>query len=171
MGVMAKFAKPMQILGVLLLGGIVQVLLGVLDLGGHKDFPGKAVIEFARAYYQKDAAMSARICSDQLHDEGMLAIDDYRQLTVNEAKARGVGFSNLTYLAYHLKATTDYISDTEARVHLTGKRRASINPVYPLIAILFDIGKSYPIDRTFSVTKEGARWKVCENLSALFQDA
>jgi len=167
---MAKSVKPIQILGVILLGGVVQVLLGVLDQGSHRDSPGKAVIEFAKAYYQKDPAMSARICSDQLREEGMVAVDDYRQLAVVEARARGIGFRNLTYLAYHLKAETEYISDTEARVRLTGKRRTSINRIYPAIAILFDIGKTYPIDKTFPVIKEGDRWKVCDNLSVLFRE-
>lgn len=167
---MAKYEKILKVLGVIVVGGGVQVLLVLLGNAFYKDLPSNVAVEFTKAYFQKDPVMAERMCKVRLVDDIMLAIEDDRARVADEARSRGFGFSNMTYLAYHLKTKTDYISETEASVRLTGKRRVSINPVYPYVAILFDIGQVHGIDETITVVKEDDQWKVCESLSSIFQD-
>ena len=162
---MTRYDNILKILGVIAIAGCVQLLLILLSQATYRDLPGDAVIEYSKAYYRLDPeGMGRRMCAARLDDDGMLAIDDYRHHMAEEARARGLGLSNLTYLAYHLATETERISDTEAKVRLTGKRRVSINPVYPLIAVLFGIGQVHPIDEIVPVIKEGDQWKVCSSL-------
>lgn len=167
---MAKYARILKVLGVILIGGGVQALLVLLGNAFYKDLPSVGAIEFTRAYFQKDPAMAERMCEDPLADDVLFAMDDDRMRAASEARSRGFGSANMTYLAYRIKTKTNYISETEASVRLTGKRRVSINPIYPYVAILFDLGEAHGIDETVKMVKQGGQWKVCESLSSVFQD-
>ncbi len=167
---MARYEKILKIAGVLVVGGGIQVLLILMGTALHRDWPGTAAIEFTRDYFQKDPGISDRMCKTFLTEADVYAIVDQRQLALEEGQARGFGFSAMTSMIYHAKTETDYVSDSEATVRLTGKRRASIHPVYFLVAVLFDIGEKHGIDETVTVVKEGEQWKVCERLASVFQD-
>jgi len=167
---MEKYGKALKILGVLAVGGCIQVLLVLIGTACVSDWPGSAAIEFTRAHFQKDPAIADRICRAHSTDADIFAIEDDRQRTAETAISRGFDFTYMTSMVYHVKTKTDYISDTEATVHLTGKRRVSINPVYFIVSILFNIGEAHRIDETVTVIKEGDLWKVCEDYSSVFQD-
>jgi len=166
---MARYEKTLKILGVCVVGGCLQIALALVGGACSEDWPRDAAIEFTKAYFQRDPAIAGRICREHLD---VHAIDDDRQQAAEAARSRGLGFSYVTSVVYHIKTETVYAPDTgtEADVRIRGKRRVSINPVYPLVAILFDIGEVHRIDESLRVIKEENQWKVCEPYGSVFQD-
>lgn len=148
----------------------MQILLLILAAATAEDWPGKAATEFTRAYLQLDPAMADRLCQAHSTEADIYAMDDARQKALEEANARGLGFKTMTSMIYHVKTKTEYISETEAHVRLTGKKRMSINPVYFLVSVIFNIGEVRAVDETLSVVKEGDQWKVCERFSDAFEN-
>jgi hypothetical protein len=68
---------------------------------------------------------------------------------------------------YHIETRTLSKSDNEAQIRITGKRKISINPVYVIVAKLFNLSETYEVDATVDVVREDGKWKVCGNLFSL----
>jgi len=68
---------------------------------------------------------------------------------------------------YHIETEIITQNDTEAQIRITGKRRVAINPAYPIVTKVFDIGGTYDVDETIDVKKEEDKWKVCGDLFSL----
>jgi len=68
---------------------------------------------------------------------------------------------------YDIETETLSKKDNEAQVRITGKIRRSINPVYTIVAKLFDIGETHEVDEIINVIKEDGKWKVCGSLFSL----
>ena len=143
---------------VVVIGIILQVLFITAE---DHNTPEKVALTFTKAYFSLDkAAMDELICSELTEDED--AVDQYIQRIEKEAKDSGFKLYSKS-LIYHVTSHVTSIDDSEAQVKITGKRRHSINPVYTLVAIIFQIGEVYYLDETVDLINEDGQWKVCGN--------
>ena len=161
---MIQLSRSVGIILVLIVGFLVQVLFSLADL---KDTPNKAVVEFSKAYFQLDRSMADRICKKQLTTDDVDIVDQYLYLASKEANERGFDINFLKNKLYHIETETLSKNDTTAKIRITGKTRVAINPVYPIVAKLFNIGATQEVEGTFNVIKEDSEWKVCGNLFSL----
>ena len=161
---MTQLSKRAGIILVLVCGFILQVLLSFADT---RDTPNKAVVEFSKAYFKLDKSMTERICKERLASEDIDVVDQYIYLTGKEAKERGFDISFMKTELYHIETEIITQNDTEAQIRITGKRRVAINPAYPIVTKVFDIGGAYDVDETIDVKKEENKWKVCGDLFSL----
>jgi len=161
---MIQLSRSVGIILVLIVGFLVQVLFSLAD---QKDTPNKAVVEFSKAYFQLDRSMADRICKKQLTADDVDIVDQYLYLASKEANERGFDINFLKNKLYHIETETLSKNDTTAKIRITGKTRVAINPVYPVVAKLFNIGATQEVEETFNVIKEDSKWKVCGNLFSL----
>ncbi|RLB86046.1 MAG: hypothetical protein DRH24_00200 [Deltaproteobacteria bacterium] len=161
---MVRLSKSAGIILVLILGFMVQLLFIFTD---SIDSPSKAVVQFSKAYFSLDKSMANRICKKRIATEDVDVIAQYIYLRAKEAKERGFGISFMKNKLYHIKTETISKKDNEAQIRITGKIRVAINPVYPIVAKLFNIGATHEVDETINVIKEDGKWKVCGNLFSL----
>ena len=161
---MIQLSRSVGIILVLIVGFLVQVLFSLAD---QKDTPNKAVVEFSKAYFQLDRSMADRICKKQLTTDDVDIVDQYLYLASKEANERGFDINFLKNKLYHIETETLSKNDTTAKIRITGKTRVAINPVYPIVAKLFNIGATQEVEGTFNVIKEDSEWKVCGNLFSL----
>jgi hypothetical protein len=161
---MVRLSKSAGIILVLVLGFVVQSIFSFAD---HIDSPSKAVVQFSKAYFKLDKSMSKRICKKRVASEDGDVVDQYIYLAAKEAKERGFGISFMKKKLYDVETEKISKKDNEAQVRITGKIRVSINPVYPIVAKLFNIGAIHEVDETINVIKEDGKWKVCGNLFSL----
>jgi len=161
---MVQLNRSVGIILVLIIGFVIQLLFSMADA---VDTPNKAVVEFSKAYFELDKSMTKRICKKQLASEDVDVIDEYLYSAANTAMERGFDINFLKNKLYHIETETISKNDTEAQIRITGKIRVAINPVYPLVAKLFDIGSTHEVDETIRVIKEDGQWKVCGKLYSL----
>ncbi len=167
---MGRKRKYATIAIVLLAGASVSVLLFLLEVTLTKDSPSKGAVAFAKAYFQKDPLMADRICKVRKSGVDLHAVDRFVQDAADEARQRGLGFSFLKSMLYRIDTETQYVSESEANVRITGKRKTAINLLYPYVARVFNIGETQLVDDTIRTVNEDGQWKVCESLSSVFQD-
>ena len=161
---MVRLSKGAGIILVLIIGLLVQLLFSVADA---IDTPNKAVVQFSKAYFNLDESMAKKICKERLASEDVDVIDQYIYLSAKEAKERGFGINFMKNKLYHIETETISKKENEAQIRITGKIRVSINPVYPIVAKLFNIGATHEVDEIINVIKEDGKWKVCGSLFSL----
>ena len=161
---MVRLSKSAGIILVLIIGFLLQLLFSIAD---SIDSPSKAVVQFSKAYFNLDKSMAKRICKKRLTSETVDVIDQYIYLLAKEAKERGFGINFMKNKLYHIETETISKNENEAQIRITGKIRVSINPVYPIIAKIFNIGATHKVDEIINVIKEDGKWKVCGNLFSL----
>ena len=161
---MVRLSKGAGIILVLIIGLLVQLLFSVADA---IDTPNKAVVQFSKAYFNIDKSMAKKICKERLASEDVDVIDQYIYLSAKEAKERGFGINFMKNKLYHIETETLSKKENEAQIRITGKIRVSINPVYPIVANLFNIGATHEVDEIINVIKEDGKWKVCGSLFSL----
>ena len=161
---MVRLSKSAGIILVLIIGFLLQLLFSIADT---IDSPSKAVVQFSKAYFNLDKSMADRICKKRLTSETVDVIDQYIYLLAKEAKERGFGINFMKNKLYHIETETISKNENEAQIRITGKIRVSINPVYPIIAKIFNIGATHKVDEIINVIKEDGKWKVCGNLFSL----
>lgn len=158
---MAQLNRSVGIILVLIAGFIVQVLFSMADA---RDTPNKAAVEFSKAYFKLDKSMAKRICKKSLVSDDIDVIDEHLYLMAKEAKDRGFNIKFLKNKLYDIETETISRTDTKAQIRITGKIRIAMNPVYPVVAKLFNIGATHEIDETLSLIKEEGKWKVCGDI-------
>ncbi|MDX9788767.1 MAG: hypothetical protein RBT11_18460 [Desulfobacterales bacterium] len=142
----------------LVIAVLLQAAFIVLDC---KQTPYQVAADFARAYFRLDPAMANYLCATQKPKQQTAIVADFIQRTTNETRQRGFDIGMAKSSLYELKTHTVQKSDTEADVHLTAHRRTAINPVFPIIAAFFKLGKVHEVHETIKVVKENGQWKVC----------
>nr|MBC8362948.1 hypothetical protein [Candidatus Desulfatibia profunda] len=157
---MTRMNKIAALILILIVGACVQVLFSFADC---KDTPGIAVAEFSKAYFKLDKSMAKRICVERLNSGDVDLVDKYVYQAGQEAKNRGFNIKFMQNKLYDIEIETISKSDNKAQIRITGKRRVAINPVFPIISKLFNIGETYTVDEIINVVKEGGKWKVCGN--------
>jgi hypothetical protein len=158
---MAQLSKIAGIILVLIVGCFVQILF---VFAGTKDTPTKAVVEFSKAYFQLDKSMAKRICDARLASEEIDIVDQHIHNAAKEAKERGFDITFMQRKFYDIEINTIKQADNNAQIRITGKTRVAINPVYPIVAKLFDLSEVHEVDETITLVKEHGKWKVCGKL-------
>ena len=161
---MVQLSRSAGIILVLIIGFVVQLIFSVAD---SIDTPNKAVVKFSKAYFELDKSMTERICKKELASGDVDVVDEYLYLAAKTARERGFEINFLKNKLYHIETETISKSNNEAQIRITGKIRVAINPVYPVVAKLFNIGSTHDVDEIIRVIKEDGQWKVCGKLFSL----
>lgn len=145
---------------------IVQALFVIAD---QRDTPHDAAVKFAKAYFMLGEDMAEYLCSEITADEDTNVVNDYLWRVAAEARAEGYATSYMRMVLSHIDTKTQMVDDNTAEVHLTCNRRRSINLAFALVAKLFFLGDTYPVDETLTLIREDDRWKVCGQPFALIE--
>ncbi len=149
---------------VVIVAFILQILLIAVD---RHETPGTVAVDFSRAYFNLDVRMAALLCSEMTENEDV--VDDYLARVAAEARTEGFDPSWKKMVLSHIELETEMVDESTARIHLTGQRRRSPNPVFGAVAKIFFLGDSYKVEETLTVVKEDDGWKVCGQPFALIE--
>ena len=150
--------KFMVLASVVIVAFVLQIVLIIAD---RHDSPGKAAVEFSKAYFKQNECMAYRLCSDVIADEENDVVGDYINRVADEARADGFKPSWMRMALTHTEVEVEMLDENTADVHLTSRRMRSVNPVFGLVSKVFFLGESYDVDETLTVIKEADGWKVC----------
>jgi hypothetical protein len=158
---MAQFRRfspiALSVLGAL----ILQAIFVFADC---KDTPGMTAIEFSKAYFMLNPTMTERLCADRKMVGDIDTVNHYIHIVSQKAGARGFRLEFMKNRLYNIKTKTLRMDDTSAEVHLTGRKRFAMNPLYAIVAQIFGFSKSHEVDQTLSLVKKDGSWKVCGGL-------
>lgn len=140
---------------------VALVLIVVLNIVDRHDSPGKAAVEFSKAYFKQNECMAYRLCSDLIADEEIDVVGDYINRVADEARTNGFKPSWMRMALSHTEVEVEMLNENTAEVHLTSRRMRSVNPVFGLVSKVFFLGESYDVDETLTVVMEADGWKVC----------
>lgn len=158
---MAQMNKIAALILTLIIGIGVQVFFFKID---RHNMPNLAAAEFSKAYFQLDKSMAEKICTERrTSSEDVDLVDKYIYQATQEARERGFNPTFMQYKFYNI--TTEIISQSwdNAQVRVAGQRRVAINPVYPLVSKLFNLGATHEVDEIIDLVMENGEWKVCGN--------
>jgi hypothetical protein len=144
-----KSKMGLSIALVVVLAVLLQVIFVFAD---SVDTPNKAVVEFAKAYYRFNPAMSERLCSE-VDGDGVL-VDQYIYEAQKNARDRGYSTFYLKSSVYHARTSTLSKDNEKAQIHLTADRKPPLKS--------FFTKENYPIDQVFNLVKEDGKWKICD---------
>jgi len=150
--------KLMVVASVVIVALVLQVVLIIAD---RHDSPGKAAVEFSKAYFKQNECMAYRLCRDVTADEEIDVVGDYINRVADEARANGFKPSWMRMALSHTEVEVKMLDENTAEVHLTSSSMRSVNPVFGLVSKLFCLGETYDVDETLTVVKEEDGWKVC----------
>ena len=150
--------KFMVLASVVIVALVLQV--GLIFADRH-DSPGKAAVEFSKAYFKQNGCMAYRLCSEVLADEETDVVGDYINRVADEARTNGFKPSWMRMALSHIEVATEMLDENTAEVHLTSSRMRSPNPVFGVVSKIFFLGQSYEVEETLTVVKEDDGWKVC----------
>ena len=161
---MQQGQKFFTIIAVLCLGLVVQVALIFAD---SKDTPARTAVGFATAYYNLNPSMADYLCSELAAQDDVDLVEAYINQVADQARQSGFEFNYMRMRLFSVHTEVLSQSESEAAVRITAVARRNINPVFTLVAKLFYIGESHPVDQTLNLIKEDGRWKVCGNAFSL----
>jgi hypothetical protein len=150
--------KVMALVSVVIVAFILQVVLIIVD---HHDSPGKAAVEFSKAYFKLSPSMADRLCSELTADEDGNVVGDFLNRMADEARANGFEPAWMKMALSHIELTTKMIDSNTAEVHITCNRRRAMNPVFGIVSKIFFLGETHKVVETLTVVKEDGAWKVC----------
>jgi hypothetical protein len=165
-GLMDSGSKFMVVAAVVIVALVLQVGLIIAD---RHDSPGKAAVEFSKAYFKQNECMAYRLCGDVIADEEIDVVGDYINRVADEARADGYKPSWMRMALSHTEVEVEMLDENTAEVHLTSSSMRSVNPVFGLVSKVFLLGDSYEVDDTLTVVKEADGWKVCGQPYALIE--
>ena len=149
--------KFFTIVSVLIIGVILQVLLGLADA---RNTPARTAVAFAEAYFNLDPDMGDYVCNS-FGDEDPDFVNTYINSRADEARALGFepNYMRMRLFSPH----TRIVSQTggEAVIHITADLRRNINPIFTLVGKLFYLGETHHLDETLLLVQENGEWKVC----------
>ena len=163
---MGRDNKYIPIAVVIIVAFILQVVLIAAD---HHESPGKAAVEFSKAYFKLNPAMEQRLCGEMTEDEQSDVVEDYLYRMADQAKAEGFDVSWMKMVLSHIETETQMVDENMAEVRITCSRRRAINPVFAMVAKIFCLGKTHEVEEILTLVKEDDRWKVCGEPFALFE--
>lgn len=127
-------------------------------------------IDFSKAYFLLDDDMERYICSELAGDEDEPVVAAYLQAMTDEAKARGFGIGMVRQTITHVETETLAQDAESATIHLKGRHRTCIHPVFAYVAALFHLGQAHEFEETLELVKEDGKWKVCGTPYGLSMD-
>ena len=149
--------KFFTIVSVLIVGIILQVLLGLLDT---RSTPARTAVAFTEAYFNLDPDMGDHVCK-AFGDEDPDFVGTYINSRADEARALGfeANYMRMRLFAPHTRIVSQ--TEGEAMVHISADLRRNINPIFTLVGKLFYLGETHHLDDTLKLVKEDGEWKVC----------
>ncbi len=157
-------SKFLSITAVIVLAVMLQVFLIVTE---NKESPAKAAVDFAKAYYNRDTAISERLCQEILENEDADVVSGYVNQVADEAAALGFAPSWMKMSLGHIETETHMTGADTAEVRIQASMRRNINPLFAVVARIFFLGETYHLDETVNLVKEDGSWKVCGEPLAL----
>jgi len=151
-------SKLATIAAVIVVAFILQILLIVAD---HHESPGKAAVEFSKAYFKLNKAMEKRLCREITEEGESDVVSDYLNRVADQAKSEGYDVSWMKMALSHIETETQMVDDNVAEVRINCNRRRAVNPVFALVAKLFSLGETHNVEETLTLVKEDGLWKVC----------
>jgi hypothetical protein len=143
---------------VVILAVCLQVVLVFADC---RQTATATAIDFSKAYFLLDADMEKHLCGELTGDTDESVVAAYLQAKTDEAKARGFGTGMIRQTITHVETETMSQASDSATIHLKGRHRTCINPVFAYVASLFHLGKTHEFEETLELVKEDGKWKVC----------
>ena len=150
--------KVIVLVSVVIVAFILQVILIIVD---HHDSPGKAAVEFSKAYFKLSPSMADRLCSEITAEEDGSVVSDYIHRMGDEARENGFKPGWMKMALSHIELKTKMINASTAEVHITCSRRRSMNPIFGIVSKIFFLSESHKVDATLTVVNEDGSWKVC----------
>jgi len=150
--------KVVVLVSVVIVAFVLQAALIIAD---HHDSPGKAAVEFSRAYFKLNPSMANWLCSEITAEEDGNVVSDYLYRMAAEARENGFEPGWMKMALSHIELETKMINASTAEVHITCSRRRSMNPVFGIVSKIFLLGETNKVDETLTVVKEDGSWKVC----------
>jgi hypothetical protein len=157
-GLMDSGNKLMVVAAVVIVALVLQVGFIIAD---RHDSPGKAAVEFSKAYFKQNECMAYRLCSDLLADEEVDVVGDYINRVADEARVNGYKPRWMRMALSHTELDVAMLDENTAKVHLTSRRMRSVNPVFGLVSKVFFLGETFEVEETLTVIREEDGWKVC----------
>lgn len=138
----------------------------VFILADCKSSAPQSAEAFIRAYYAMKPSVGDMVCND-LTDDGIGdPVGHFFDKVAKEARELGHSpkYMRTQMMSLHVE-TINQTEDT-AVVHVSGTRRRNINPVFTFIARLplFNLGSTFPVEKTLEMVKEDGRWRVCSDM-------
>jgi hypothetical protein len=127
-------------------------------------------IDFSKAYFLLDGDMERYICSELAGDADEPVVAAYLQAKTDEATARGFGTGMVKQTIIHVETETLAQDPQSATIHLKGRHRTCIHPVFAYVASLFRLGQTREFEATLDLVKEDGQWKVCGTPYGLSMD-
>ena len=156
--------KFLKIAAVIFVAFILQIVLVTAD---RHESPGKAAVEFSKAYFKLNKAMEKRLCGEITEDGESDVVDDYLYRMADQAKSEGFDVSWMKMALIHIETETQMMDDNVAEVRISCNRRRAANLVFALVAKIFSLGEIHKVEETLTLVKEDDRWKVCGEPFAL----
>ena len=158
--------KFMALASVVFVAFVLQVALIIVD---RHDSPGKAAVEFSKAYFKQNKVMADHLCGEVASDEEVDIVAEYINRVADEARANGFKPSWMKMALSHIETETEMLDENTAEVHLSSTRMRSVNPVFGVVSKIFFLGETYDVAETLTVVKEKDGWKVCGQPYALIE--
>ena len=155
MGGNSKFPA---IAAVIVVAVILQIVLVAAD---HRESPGKAAVEFSKAYFKLNTVMEKRLCREITEEGESDVVSDYLNHVADQAESEGYDVSWMKMSLSHIETETQMVDDNVAEVRINCTRRRAVNPVFALVAKLFSLGETHNVEETLTLVKEDGLWKVC----------
>ena len=151
-------SKIPKIAAVIFVAFILQI---VLILADRHESPGKAAVDFSKAYFKLGTDIGEHLCSEITEDGESDVVDDYLARVADQARSEGFDVSWMKMALSHLETEIQMMEDNVAEVRISGTRRRAVNPVFALVAKIFCLGETHHVEETLTLVKENNRWKVC----------
>ena len=145
---------------------ILQIVLVTAD---HHESPGKAAVEFSKAYFKLNKKMEKRLCNEITEDGESEVVDDYLNRMADQARSEGFDPSWMKMALLHIETETQMVEDNVAEVRINCSRRRAVNPVFALVAKIFSLGEIHKVEEILTLVKEDDTWKVCGEPFALIE--
>ena len=155
-----------KIVIVIIAAFILQIVLVTTD---HHESPGTAAVDFSKAYFKLNKDMEKHLCNEITEDGESDVVDDYINRVADQARLEGFDASWMKMALLHIETETQMVEDNVAEVHINCLRRRAVNPVFALVAKIFNLGETYKVEETLTLVKEDDVWKVCGEPFALIE--
>jgi hypothetical protein len=159
-------SKIPKIAAVIFVAFILQI---VLILADRRESPGKAAVDFSKAYFKLSTDIGEHLCSEITEDGESDIIDDYLARVADQARSEGFDVSWMKMALLNIETETQMVDDNVAEVRINCNRRRNINPVFAIVAKIFCLGETYEVEETLTLVKEDDLWKVCGEPFALIE--
>jgi len=155
---MGSNSKLPTIAAIIVVAFILQI---VLVLSDHHESPGKAAVDFSKAYFKLNTTMEKRLCSELSEDGESEVVEDYLYRVADQARLDGFDTSWMKMVLFHIETETRMVDDNVAEVRISCSRRRAVNPVFAMVAKIFCLGETHNVEETLTLVKENDLWKVC----------